>query len=119
MPISPFRSDSALLIVQVDSPQDETIGDFYYRTYAPGAGMARCEGVHVVNFTYYHRLRHELMLDADVLVLNNICDADLLPVIRDRKTRNKLTVYELCDDLEALPPAIPCGPSTISRIICC
>ena len=47
------------------------------------------------------------MLDADVLVLNNICDADLLPVIRYRKTHGKLTVYELCDDLEALPPTSP------------
>jgi glycosyltransferase involved in cell wall biosynthesis len=107
MSISQFRSDSPLLIVQVDSPQDETTGDFYYRTFAPGVGMAHCEGVQVVNLTYYHRLRHELMLDADVLVLNNICDADLLPVIRYRKTRGKLTVYELCDDLDALPPASP------------
>lgn len=107
MSIPQFRSDSPLLIVQVDSPQDETTGDFYYRTLAPGVGMAHCEGVHVVNLTYYHRLRHELMLDADVLVLNNICDADLLPVIRDRKAQGKLTVYELCDDLDALPPTSP------------
>jgi glycosyltransferase involved in cell wall biosynthesis len=96
-----------LLIAQVDSAQDETTGDFYYRTFAPGVGMAHCGGVHVVNLIYYHRLRHELMLDADVLVLNNICDADLLPVIRYRKAQGKLTVYELCDDLEALPPTSP------------
>ncbi|MFZ0944004.1 MAG: hypothetical protein WB930_02255 [Syntrophobacteraceae bacterium] len=107
MSIPQLRSDSALLIVQVDSPQDETTGDFYYRTFAPGVGMAHCEGVYVVNLTYYHRLRHELMLDADVLVLNNICDADLLPVLRSRKAQGKLTVYELCDDLEALPPTSP------------
>ena len=107
MPIPQLRSDSPLLIVQVDSPQDETTGDFYYRTFAPGVGMAHCEGVYVVDLTYFHRLRHELMLDADVLVLNNICDADLLPVIRYRKARGKLTVYELCDDLEALPPTSP------------
>jgi glycosyltransferase involved in cell wall biosynthesis len=100
-------SDSPLLIAQVDSTQDETTGDFYYRTIAPGAGMACCEGVHVVNLVNFHRLRSELMLDADVLVLNNICDADLLPVIRDRKARGKLTVYELCDDLGALSPSNP------------
>ena len=107
MPIPECRSDSPLLIAQVDSTQDETTGDFYYRTFAPGVGMARCEGVHVVNLVNFHRLRHELMLDADVLVLNNICDADLLPVIRDRKARGKLTVYELCDDLGALSPSNP------------
>jgi glycosyltransferase involved in cell wall biosynthesis len=107
MSIPECRSDSPLLIAQVDSAQDETTGDFFYRTLAPGVGMAHCEGVHVVNLIYYHRLSHELMLDADVLVLNNICDADLLPVIRYRKARGKLTVYELCDDLEALPPSSP------------
>jgi len=52
MSIPQLRSDSALLIVQVDSPQDETTGDFYYRTFAPGVGMAHCEGVYVVNLTY-------------------------------------------------------------------
>jgi tetratricopeptide (TPR) repeat protein len=107
MRISECRSDSPLLIVQVDSTQDETTGDFYYRTIAPGIGMASCEGVHVVNLVHFHRLRPELTLDADVLVLNNICDADLLPVIRDRKAQGKVTVYELCDDLEALPPTSP------------
>ncbi|MGA3113772.1 MAG: glycosyltransferase [Syntrophobacteraceae bacterium] len=107
MSIREYRRDSPLLIAQVDSTQDEATGDFYYRTFAPGVGMAHCEGVHVVNLIYYHRLRHELMLDADVLVLNNICDADLLPVIRYRKARGKLTVYELCDDLEALPATSP------------
>ena len=107
MLIPECRSDSPLLIAQVDSTQDETTGDFYYRTIAPGVGMACCEGVHVVNLVNFHRLRPGLMLDADVLVLNNICDADLLPVIRDRKARGKLTVYELCDDLGALPPSNP------------
>src|SRR5208337_782586 len=107
MRIPECRSDSPLLIAQVDSTQDETTGDFYYRTIAPGIGMARCDGVHVVNLVHFHRLRPELMLGADVLVLNNICDADLLPIIRDRKARGKLTVYELCDDLGALSPSNP------------
>ncbi len=101
------RGHSPLLIVQVDSAQDETTGDFYHRTFAPGAGMAHCEGVRVVNFMYFNRLRRQIMLDADVLVVNNICDADLLPLIRDRKARGKLTVYELCDDLWAFGPTNP------------
>jgi glycosyltransferase involved in cell wall biosynthesis len=96
-----------MLIAQVDSAQDETTGDFYYRTFAPGAGMAYCEGVSAVNFIYFNRLRDGILRDADVLVLNNICDADLLPLIRDRKARGKPTVYELCDDLWAFPPSNP------------
>lgn len=107
MAVAKYRRDYPLLIAQVDSTQDESTGDFYYRTLVPGVGMAHREGVYVVNLVYFHRLRHELMRDADVLVLNNICDADLLPVIRDRKARGKLTVYELCDDLEALPDTNP------------
>ncbi len=98
---------SPLLIAQVDSAQDETTGDFYHRTFAPGVGMADCQGIGVVNFMYFNRFRHRIMLDADILVVNNICDADLLPLIRDRKARGKLTVYELCDDLWALGPTNP------------
>lgn len=99
--------DGTLLIVQVDVPQNETTGDFYYRAAAPGLGMAQCEGVQVVNLTNIHRYRFEAIVEADVLVLNNICDADLLPLIRDRKARGQITVYELCDDMEALPPSNP------------
>ena len=107
MPVAEYGSDFPLLIAQVDYAQDEATGDFYYRTFAPGAGMAHCDGVHVVNLVSLHRLRHQVMLDADVLVLNNVCDADLLPVIRDRRGRGKLTVYEVSDDVEALPPDSP------------
>ncbi|MHC1724801.1 MAG: glycosyltransferase [Syntrophobacteraceae bacterium] len=97
------ENKSPLLIVQVDLAQDESLGDFYYRTYAPGVGMAQCDGVYVVNLVYLHRLKLELIREADVLILNNICDADVLPIIRDRKSRGKLTVYELSDDLEGIP----------------
>ncbi len=107
MPVAGYRSRCPLLIVQVDYAQEETTGDFYYRTLAPGAGMALCDGIYVVNLVSLHRLRHQVMADADVLVLNNVCHADLLPVIRDRKTRGKLTVYEVADDVEDLPPDSP------------
>lgn len=99
--------ESPLLVVQVDVTQDESLGDFHYRTYAPGVGMAQCDGVYTVNLVYVNRYGSELMREADILVLNNICDADVLPVIRDRKSRGKLTVYELCDDLDEIPPSSP------------
>ncbi len=107
MPDTEYQSNSPLLIAQVDYAQDEATGDFYYRTFAPGAAMAHYDGVYVVNLVSSHRLRHEVMLEADVLVINNICDADLLPVIRDRKSQGKLTVFELADDIEALPTDSP------------
>ena len=95
------------LLIQMDAPQAENTGDFYYRTYAPGIGMARCEDVYTLNFTNVHRLKHELIGKADVLVINNLCDADILPVIRDRKTAGKITVYEINDDLADIPPSNP------------
>ncbi|MFH1148479.1 MAG: hypothetical protein V1736_12340 [Pseudomonadota bacterium] len=96
-----------LLIVQVEPPQKEDAGDYYYRTLAPGAAMAEEDGVYVVNFTNIHRLKDMIMETADVLVLKNICDPDLLPLMRQRKEEGKLTVYELADDIRAVPPWNP------------
>lgn len=95
--------DLPLLIAQIDYAPDEEAGDFYYRTFVPGVGMAYWDGIYVVNLVSLHRYRHRVMQDADILVLNNICDADLLPVVRDRKRRGKPTVFELADDIEAIP----------------
>ena len=99
-----------MLIAQIDVPQNEDRGDFYYRTYAPGTAMAQEVGIYVINLTYFHPKRDEIIKEADVLILNNICDPDLLPVIRSRKESRKLTVYELSDDLDALPPWNPVYP---------
>lgn len=71
MSIPQCRSDSASLIAQVDSIQDETTGDFYYRTFAPGVGMAHCGGVHVVNLIYYHQSNNMLLIKR----LAHYCDA--------------------------------------------
>ena len=96
-----------LLIAQVDTAQDETTGDFYYRTFAPGAGMATCENAFTVTLTNLHRARDLVMRSADVLVLNNLCDPDVLPLVKERKDRNQPTVFELCDDLDDTPEGSP------------
>jgi len=96
-----------LLIAQVEPPQKEDGGDYYYRTYSPGIAMAMEEGVHVINLTNVHRRKEEIMDRADILVLKNICDPDVLPLIKERKQHNRLTVYELADDLCAIPPWNP------------
>lgn len=99
--------NSTLLVVQVEPPQQEDGGDYYYRTYAPGLAMAREEGVYVINLTNVHRAKEDIMRKADVLILKNICDADILPLIKERKQQKKLTVYELADDICAVPPWNP------------
>lgn len=94
----------SLLIAQVEPPQREHGGDYYYRTLAPGIAMAKEEGVYVINLTNVHRQKNEIMRKADILVLKNICDPDVLPIIGERKEQKKITVYEVADDLCAVPP---------------
>lgn len=95
--------ERSLLVAQVEPPQPEDAGDYYYRTHAPGLAMAREDGVYVVNLTNVHRHKDEIMKKADVLVLKNICDADILPIVKERKQQKRLTVYELADDICAVP----------------
>ncbi len=95
-------NDIPLLIVQVEPPQNEGSGDYFYRTHAPGIAMAQDDTVRVINITNQHRHKTEIMMRADVLILKNICDPDILPLIRGRKEQRKLTVYEIADDLNAL-----------------
>jgi tetratricopeptide (TPR) repeat protein len=96
-----------LLIAQIEPPQEGNGGDYFYRTHAPGIAMAQKKDVFVVNVTNVHRKKDQIMREADVLVLKNICDPDILPLIRERKLHKKLTVYEIADDLSALQPWNP------------
>lgn len=96
-----------VLIAYIEPPQQEEGGDYYYRTWAPGVAMAEEEGVCVINLTNVHRRKDDIARDADVLVLKNICDPDLLPLISERRRKGRLTVYELADDIGAVPPWNP------------
>lgn len=102
--MKPHGNKTSLLIAQVEPPQKLDGGDYFYRTHAPGIAMAQEEGVYVINLMNQHRKKSEIMTKADVLILKNICDPDLLPLIRYRKNNGKLTVYEIADNLSALQP---------------
>jgi len=104
---NPTTDNHPLLIVQVEPSQQEDGGDYYYRTYAPGLAMAREKGVYVINLMNVHRNKEAIMRAADVLILKNICDSDVLPLIKERKEHQRLTVYELADDICAVPPWNP------------
>lgn len=110
MEMEPFKSRAPLLIAQIEPPQEGDGGDYFYRTHAPGTAMAQDEDVFVVNATNVHRKKDHIMREADVLVLKNICDPDILPLIRERKLQKRLTVYEIADDLSALQPWNPVYP---------
>jgi len=99
--------DRPVIIAQIEPPQSDTTGDYYYRTYAPGVSMSSREGIHFVGLTSLHRDRRRIMQKADVVILKNICDPDFLPLIMERKSCSKLTVYEIADDMCHLQPWNP------------
>ena len=102
-----FENNIPLLIAQVEPPQNAGSGDYYYRTHAPGIAMAQNDRVYVVNLTNQHRKKTSIMMKADILILKNICDPDILPIIRNRNAKHKLTIYEIADGLNALQPWNP------------
>jgi len=102
--VTSAKSSGHTLIAQIEPPQNDTTGDYYYRTYAPGRTMAEQEGVYFVGLTSLHRKRDRIMLNADVVILKNICDPDFLPLIAERKHLGRPTIFELADDLWNLQP---------------
>lgn len=107
--MNPYRAINGhpILISQIEPPQVGDGGDYYYRTHAPGLAMSKEDGIYVVNLTNVHRKKEEIMRLSDVLILKNICDPDMLPLIKQRKKEKKLTVFELADNLCAIPPWNP------------
>ena len=102
-----LNNKNPLIIVQVEPPQTADSGDYFYRTHAPGIAMAQDDNIYVINITNQHRRKAEMLSQADILILKNICDPDILPLIKNRKKEGKLTVYEIADDLNALQPWNP------------
>lgn len=96
-----------LIFAIFDIPQNINSGDYYYRTFSPGFAMSREDGIFVVSISNIHPKKNEILNNADVVVLNDICDPDLLPVIRARKEKGLLTFFEIADDLNGLQPWNP------------
>lgn len=96
-----------LLIAQLDAMHRSRGGDWHYRTFAPGRAMAELPDVYVVSVDQAHRKLQRIVEGADVLVINGVCSADLLPVIAERKRAQRLTVFEVNDDVQAMPPSNP------------
>jgi tetratricopeptide (TPR) repeat protein len=93
-----------IIIAIIDIPQNISSGDYFYRTYSPGVALAKKEDVYVVAVSNIHPKKSDIMDNADIVVLNDICDPDLLPVISKRKKKGLLTIYEIADDMNGLQP---------------
>ncbi len=96
-----------MLIVQIEPAHVTRGGDWYYRTHSPGSALAAHDDVHVVDLTNVHRKRDLLLDRADLVVLNMVCDPDLLPAITRRAARGAPTVYEVNDDVACMQPWNP------------
>ena len=96
-----------MLIAQVEPPHVTRGGDWYYRTHSPGTALAEHDDVYVVDLTNVHRRREEILSRADIVVLNMVCDPDLLPLISDRRRRGLVTVHEVNDDVACMQPWNP------------
>lgn len=90
-------------IVHVESPSDGRQGDSRYRTRQPcdalgGAGYSVVSG-HLGSPAMW--LHAE---SADVLVLCDVTDVDLLPLVQRRRARGLTTVFEINDDFRSPQP---------------
>jgi len=96
-----------LLIAIVDPPHSKRGGDWYYRSFLPGRALAALDGVRVVYLQNHHRARKEVLREADLVVLNAVVDADLLPAIEARCLAQRVTLYEINDDFRAVQRSNP------------
>jgi len=93
-----------LLIVQTCEFAD--IGDAVHRMQAPSRAVAELPGISMVDCDIYHRRLSELAEQADVLIVHGL-DAELLPLIEQRRAAGQVTVFEandLVDDVHAWNP---------------
>ncbi len=86
---------------------DET-GDSYYRMRWPGRALCEQDkDVCLINLDARASERFSLAEEADLLVLFQSNDLDLIPIIEKRRKAGKKTLVEYNDNFYAPPPASP------------
>jgi hypothetical protein len=100
------------MTAQMQSPRDaftivqlvliDESGDSYYRMRWPGATLAKQRpGWRIVNLDSRAKERYDYAASADLLVLYQSVDLDMLPVIADRRRRGLKTLVEYNDNFYA------------------
>ena len=87
-------------IVVLSSPDVSQTGDFVYRVRQPGIALG-AQGVRVVSISSISGLRKRLIQDCDVLVVDMVGDADLVPELAGRRGP---TIYEMSDNIFDIQP---------------
>jgi len=129
--VSPFRPSASappsssqssgerpgLLIAHVGPAEPMDEGPSVYRTRQPCRALGELADVAVVSGSILSPALFDsrLLLDADVLVIRDVADPDLLPIVAARRLRRKLSVYEITHHLFAEPPPAPRAPDLVER----
>jgi len=105
--VSASEPRPTLLVVHATSATDPEGRDLVYRTRQPCRALGELERVTVVSGSLLSPAFTEssLLDEADVLVLADAADPDLLPVLDARRRRQRLTIYEVGTHLLSPPPA--------------
>jgi glycosyltransferase involved in cell wall biosynthesis/Flp pilus assembly protein TadD len=108
----------ALLVVQIGPPEPLDRGPAIHRTLQPCRALGELADVTVVSgFTLSPAIYDQgLLMAADVLVLRDVADPDLLPVIAARRRQGRLTAYEIGCHFFASPPGHE-SPATQSDLV--
>lgn len=102
-----------MLIVQLcDFGND---GDSEYRIHEPARQLGALPGVTALDCQYTYPLALDLAREADVLVVHNNGDWDLLDICHRRRAAGKITVFEANDDLFDLHPWNPLAEHWANR----
>jgi tetratricopeptide (TPR) repeat protein len=100
-------------IVQLEAPTAGKDEDHLYRTVQPCRALAALPGIEVVSGSFLVPALHPQLATADVLVLRQVVEPDLLPIIEARRQSGRLTVYELHDHV--LAPQAYTGAAALAK----
>jgi glycosyltransferase involved in cell wall biosynthesis len=117
-PVSAVRAP--LLIVQIGPPESLDRRAAVYRTIQPCRALGELPDVTVISGSILSPALFRqgpaeaadggLLLEADVLVIRDVADPDLLPVIAARRRNGRLTVYEIGSHIFARPASDDAPP---------
>jgi tetratricopeptide (TPR) repeat protein len=100
-----------LTVVHVGPPQPLAEGPSTYRVVQPCRALGELPNVSVVSGTSLSPALFEtdLLLSADVLVIGDVADPDLLSILAARRRQRRLTIYEITSHLFASAPLQEAG----------
>ncbi|HVZ89484.1 MAG TPA: glycosyltransferase [Polyangia bacterium] len=111
-PLSPdARPRTPLLIVHIGPPEALDRAPAIYRTVQPCRALGELPDVTVVSGSIFSPQLYAgaggggegLLLAADLLVIRDVADPDLLPVVAARRRNGRLTAYEIGNPIFARP----------------